>query len=61
MLGFLTNPLLQANENPFMSKALRKAIMLRSRMTNLYLKNKGISVQKFFKTKKEYFLQTQHS
>ena len=40
MLGFLTNPLLQANENPFMSKALRKAIMLRSRMTNLYLKHK---------------------
>ena len=40
MLRFLTNPLLQANENPFMSKALCKAIMLRSRMTNLYLKHK---------------------
>ena len=33
--------ILRANENSFMSKALRKAIMMRSRMKNLYLKNKS--------------------
>ena len=59
--------ILRANENSFMSKALRKAIMMRSRMKNLYLKNKtdlnwsNYKTQRNFctnllrKTKKEYF------
>ena len=32
--------ILRVKENSFMSKALRKAILMRSRMKNLYLKNK---------------------
>ena len=59
--------ILRANENSFMSKALRKAIMMRSRMKNLYLKNKtdlnwsNYKTQRNFranllrKTNKEYF------
>ena len=58
---------LRANEHSFMSKALRKAIIIRSRMKNLYLKNKtdlnwsNYKKQRNFctnlhrKTKKEYF------
>ena len=57
---------LRANENSFMSKVLRKAIMMPSRMKNLYLKNKtdlnwsNYKKQRYFctnlrKTKKEYF------
>ena len=33
--------ILPANENYFISKALRKTIRLRSRMKKLYLKNKA--------------------
>ena len=54
---------LRANENSLMSKALRKAIIARSQIKNLYLKNKTnfYTKQKDFcinfrhKTKKEYF------
>ena len=60
--------LLRANENSFISKALRKAIMMRSIMKNSYLKNKtdlnrsnykkqrNLCTILFRKTKKEYFL-----
>ena len=59
---------LRANLNSFMSKALHKAIMMRSRMKNLYLKNEtdlnwsNYKKQKNFsknlrrKAEKEYFL-----
>ena len=59
--------ILQANENCVMSKALRKAIVERSRMENLYLKNKtdlnwrsyikqrNFCTGRLHRTKKEYF------
>ena len=59
--------ILRANENYFISKALRKTIRLHSRMKNLYLKNKADFNQSnnkkemdycanlLGKTKKEYF------
>ena len=36
----IKNKILQTNENTFMSKAFRKAIIMRSRIKHLYLKNK---------------------
>ena len=66
-LLILTNPFLRANEKLFISKALRWAILLRSRIKNLCLKNKadligvtmkikGISVQIFVRIKRSTFI-----
>ena len=46
--------ILRANENSFMSKALRKAIMMRSRMKNLYLKNKSDLNWSNYKTQRNF-------
>ena len=45
---------LRANDKPFMTKALRKAIMRRSALKNRYLKNKTDESLKEFKKQKNY-------
>ena len=44
--------LVRANEVPYMTKALRKAIMKRSELQSKYLKNKSSKHQYLQKTKK---------
>ena len=45
---------LRANDKPYMTKALRKAIMRRSELKNKYLKNKYDESLKTSKTQKNY-------
>ena len=46
--------ILRANDKPFMTKALRKAIMRRSALKNRYLKTKTDENLKEFKKQKNY-------
>ena len=45
---------LRANDKPYMTKALRKAIMRRSTLKSKYLKNKSNDNHKAFKKQKNY-------
>ena len=45
---------LRANDNPYMTKVLRKAIMRRSALKNKYLKNKTEESHKAFKKQKNF-------
>ena len=45
---------LRANDKPFMTKTLRKAIMRRSALKNKYLKDKSEEKLKAFKKQKNY-------
>ena len=45
---------IRANEVPYMTKALRKAIMTRSRLENKYLKTKSLADKDLFKKQKNY-------
>ena len=44
----------RANDKPYMTKALRKAIMLRSSLRNKFLKYKSPDLEKAFKKQKNY-------
>ena len=45
---------IRANEAPYMTKHLRKAIMTRSRFENKYLKSRSLTVRDIFKKQKNY-------
>ena len=45
---------LRANDKPFMTKELRKAIMRRSALKNKYIKNKSVEAEKAFRKQKNY-------
>ena len=45
---------LRANDKPYMTKALRKAIMLRSSLKNKFLKYKSPDLERAFKKQKNY-------
>ena len=44
----------RANDKPYMTKALRKAIMLRSSLKNKYMKYKTLDSQRAYKKQKNY-------